>query len=109
MRKVEREIRQAQRKAEKAARRAQEQARSAQERARAAHEKARQFHAKFEHRWGPPPDAGFGASAHTPRGRASGKGQSQSLQEEQLAVLKMLQEGKISTQEAETLLQALGG
>jgi hypothetical protein len=30
-------------------------------------------------------------------------------EEEQLAVLRMLQDGKISAQEAEMLLQALGG
>ena len=42
------------------------------------------------------------------RRRAAGRGQAFS-EEERLAVLKMLAEGKISTQEAETLLQALEG
>ena len=42
------------------------------------------------------------------RRRAAGRGQVSS-EEERLAVLKMLAEGKISTQEAETLLQALEG
>ena len=41
------------------------------------------------------------------RRRTTGRGQASS-EEERLAVLKMLAEGKISTQETETLLQALG-
>ena len=106
MRQVEREIERAQRKAEKAARKAEERARRAQERAQ---RRAREFHAKFEHRWGPPPDAGFGAHAHAPRGRASRTAQPKASRDEQLAILTMLQEGKISTEEAEMLLKALGG
>lgn len=112
MRRVELEIQKAQRKAEKAAHRAQEDVRIAEERARRAQEKAqrkaRQFQAKFERRWGPPADAGFGAHAHSPRGRAAGAAQPKPSREEQLEILKMLQEGKISTEEAEMLLKALG-
>jgi DUF4097 and DUF4098 domain-containing protein YvlB len=112
MRQVEREIEKAQRKAEQAARRAQEHARAAEERARRAQEraqeKARQFQAKFERKWGPPPDAGFGAHGHAPHGRAAGPSRPKPSAEEQLAILRMLQEGKISTEEAETLLKALG-
>jgi hypothetical protein len=107
MRHVEREIEKAQRQAERAARQAQKHARAAEERTRQAQEKAqqkaRQFHAKFEHRWGPPPGAvpGSGRSGPGPRSRGLSR-------EEQLAVLKMLQEGRISAEEAETLLKALG-
>jgi hypothetical protein len=112
MHQVQREIEKAQRKAEKAALRAQEHAQMAEERARRAQEKAqrkaRQFQAKFERRWGPPPDAGFGAHAHSPRGRASSKAPPKPSHEEQLEILKMLQEGKITTEEAEMLLKALG-
>lgn len=105
MRHVEREIEKAQQKAEKAARKAEERARRTQERAQ---RKAREFHAKFEHRWGPPPDAGFGAHAHAPRGRAARTAQPKPSRDEQLAILTMLQENKISTEEAEMLLKALG-
>lgn len=112
MRHVEREVEKAQRHAEQAARRAEEHARAAEERARRAQEraqeKARQFQAKFERKWGPPPDAGFGAHGHAPRGRAAGSAPPRPSQEEQIAILKMLQEGRISIEEAETLLKALG-
>jgi hypothetical protein len=106
-REVERAIRKAQRQAEKATRRAQEHARAAEQRIRQAQEKAqqkaRQFQARFEHRWGPPPGAvpGSGRGGLGPRSRSPSR-------EEQLAVLKMLQEGRISAEEAETLLKALG-
>ena len=112
MRHAEREIEKAQRHAEHAARRAEEHARSAEERARRAQEraqeKARQFQAKFERKWGPPPDAGFGAHGHAPRGRATASAPPRPSQDEQIAILKMLQEGRISIEEAETLLKALG-
>jgi DUF4097 and DUF4098 domain-containing protein YvlB len=111
MHEVEREIAKAQRKAEKAARKAQERAQRAQERAQRhaqeAQRRARQFQARFEHRGQTPPDAGFGAHAHAPRGRASRSARPQPSREEQIAVLNMLQEGKISTEEAEVLLKAL--
>jgi hypothetical protein len=89
-RQVEREARKAQRQAERASRRAEQHARRAQERAQ---RKASKFQAKFEHRWG----------ART--SRAAHEGPSQ---EEQITVLRMLQENKITTEEAETLLKALG-
>ena len=112
MHEVEREIEKAQRKAEKAAQKAQERAQRAQEKAQRkaqeAQRKARQFQAKSEHRWGPPPDAGFGAHAHAPHGRASKAARPKPSRDEQIAVLEMLQEGKISTEEAEGLLKALG-
>jgi hypothetical protein len=108
MRQAEREMEKAQRKAEKASRRAERHARSAEERAQRAQEraqrKAQKFQAKFERRWGPPSDAGPGKRG--PRSsRAAHKGPSQ---EDQIAVLKMLQENKISVDEAETLLKAMG-
>jgi DUF4097 and DUF4098 domain-containing protein YvlB len=83
-RQAEREVAKAQRMAEKARRKA--------ERAR----KKTQGKAKRHFGW----DTGRG------RRRTAGRGQVSS-EEERLAVLKMLAEGKISTQEAETLLQAL--
>ena len=85
-RQAEREVAKAQRMAEKTRRKAER----AQEKAQ------RKVRRHFER------DASRG------RRRATGRGQASS-EEERLAVLKMLAEGVISTQEAETLLQALEG
>ena len=101
MRQAEHEIEKAHRQAEKASRRAERNAQRAQERAQ---RKAQKFQAKSERRWGPPSDVGPGKRG--PRSsRAAHKGPSQ---EDQIAVLKMLQENKISVEEAETLLKAMG-
>ena len=85
-RQVEREVAKAQRVAEKTRRKAERVQQKAQQKVRR----------RFE--W----DAGRG------RRRTAGRDQASS-EEERLAVLKMLAEGKISTQETETLLQALEG
>ena len=85
-RQVEREVAKAQRVAEKTRRKAERVQQKAQQKVRR----------HFE--W----DAGRG------RRRTAGRDQASS-EEERLAVLKMLAGGKISTQEAETLLQALEG
>ena len=98
MRQAQREIEKAQRKAEKAGQRAERQAQRAQERAQ---RKASKFQAKFDRRWGPPGDVRPGSRA----AKATRQGPSQ---EEQIAVLRMLQEGKVSVEDAETLLKALG-
>jgi len=85
-RQAEREAARAQRKAEKASRKA--------EKARRRAQKKVMWHLEW--------DTGRGSR------RTAGRSQATS-DEERLAVLKMLAEGKISTQEAETLLQALEG
>ncbi len=84
-RQAEREVAKAQRMAEKALRKAERAQKKAQRKVR--------MHVEW--------DTGRGRRRTTGRGQASSE-------EERLAVLKMLAEGKISTQEAETLLQALG-
>jgi len=85
-RQAEREVAKAQRVAERAQRKAERAQRKAQRKVR--------MHVEW--------DTGRG------RRRKAGRDQ-ESSEEERLAVLRMLAEGKISTQEAETLLQALEG
>ena len=91
-----REAEKARRQAEREAAKAQRLAEKARRKAERAQKRA-QRKAKWRFEW----DAGRGGR------RTGGQGQVSS-EEERLAVLKMLAEGKISTQEAETLLQALG-
>lgn len=105
MRQVEGEIEKAQRQAERSAERAQERARRAEERARQAQERAREqarkLRTRVERRWGPP----VGSTTQARRSRTAPRGPSA---EERMVVLGMLQAGKISAEEAETLLKALG-
>jgi len=105
MRQVQREIAKAQERAQRAAEHAQERARHAEERARKAQEKAleraRKFQAKVDLGW-QPRDRG---RARSGMGRPVKRGPSG---EEQMTILSMLQAGKISVQEAEQLLKALG-
>jgi hypothetical protein len=104
MREVEREISKARRRADKEAARARKRARLAQEKvagkARKAHVKVERRARKRGARFAPEPVL-FGVN-QADRGPVVSE-------EEQLAVLRMLQDGKISAQEAEMLLQALGG
>ena len=87
------------RQAEELSRRAKEKAQKVQEKARRAAGRAarraekrkRQFHIQMS------------------AGRAGRRGRSKVSQEEQLSILRMLQEGKISAEEAEMLLKALEG
>lgn len=97
MRQVEREVSRAQRQAERAAERAEERARAAQEKAL---ERAKKFQAKVDLGWQPRGRAHTRGARPTPRGLSS---------EEQATVLSMLQAGKISVKEAESLLKALEG
>jgi hypothetical protein len=93
-----REAEKARRQAEREAAKAQRSAEKAQRRAERAQRKAEQkIRRSFEWRY-----AGHSSERTARRSQASSE-------EERLAVLKMLAEGKISTQEAETLLQALEG
>jgi hypothetical protein len=94
----------ARREAEKARRQAEREAAKAQRLAEKARRKAEraQRRAQKKMKWHFEWDAGHGSQ------RTAGRSQASS-DEERLAVLKMLAEGKISTQEAETLLQALEG
>lgn len=105
MRQVEHEIARAQQQAERAAERAQERARHVEERARRAQEKAleraKRFQAKVDLDWQPRGRGEAGTRARPVRSSPSN--------EEQMAVLSMLQAGKITVQEAEKLLKALGG
>jgi hypothetical protein len=106
MRQVEREVERAQRQAERAAEHAMERARKAEERARKAQEKAleraKKLQARVEYRWEP--------RAHDRRrGRKSPrKVRRGPSSEEQQTILGMLQAGKITVEEAEELLKALG-
>jgi hypothetical protein len=103
MRKAQKEIAKAQRHVERRTVEAQERARRAEERAQRAAERARAKIAKSR-RWGisfSPEESPF-----PPETRARTR---QVSEEEQLAVLRMLQENKISAQEAEMLLKALEG
>jgi DUF4097 and DUF4098 domain-containing protein YvlB len=93
-----REAERARRQAERELSRAQRVADRARRKAERAREKAERKRAQWRVEW----DAARG-----PR-RASSRSQGAS-EEERLAILKMLAEGKISAQEAETLLQALEG
>jgi hypothetical protein len=94
-----REAEKARRQAEREAAKAQRRAEKAQRRAERAQKKTEQkIRRSFEWRY----PAGHGSERTARRSQAIS-------QEERLAVLKMLAEGKISTQEAETLLQALEG
>jgi hypothetical protein len=116
MRQVEREMARAQEQAQKAMERAQERARRAEGRAKEAQEKAlqraKQFQAKVDLDWhsrGHRRPGSRGAPSH---GRASSHSRRSAPRgpsgEEQAAVLRMLQENKISVEEAEELLKALG-
>jgi hypothetical protein len=102
MRRAEREIDKARERMEKEARRAEERAQRARERAIRA---ARKAQAKVAHqKWDVPLDTGpfvFGKTPSPPEPKIS--------EAEQLAILKMLQENKISVEQAEMLLKALEG
>ena len=94
----------ARREAEKARRQAEREAAKAQRLAEKARRKAEraQRRAQKKMKWHFEWDTGRGSQ------RTAGRSQASS-DEERLAVLKMLAEGKISAQEAETLLQVLEG
>jgi hypothetical protein len=98
MRQVEKEIARAQRQAERAAERAQERARKAQEKAL---ERAKKFQAKVDAGWQPRDRGRERPRRARPARRAPST-------EEQTQILSMLQAGKITVEEAETLLKALG-
>jgi hypothetical protein len=109
IRQAEQELAQAQRQLEQETERARERARRAQEKAAQAAKRAQERIARKSRSWGVTIDTGtslFGPplpqSRHTPQ-------PSRASEEEQLAILKMLQENKISVQEAEDLLRALEG
>jgi hypothetical protein len=103
MRKAEREIQKAHERAQRGHRSAEERMRRAQERAARA---ARRAHERFSRRgqeWKGP----FGGASYTfkfDRGRPR---KPKATEEEQLAILKMVQEGKITAEQAEQLLKAL--
>jgi len=94
----------ARREAEKARRQAEREAAKAQRIAEQARRRAERAQKKAQKKmvWRFEWDAGRGSQRTAGQSKASSD-------EERLAVLKMLAEGKISTQEAETLLQALEG
>lgn len=109
MRQVEHEIEKAKHQAQRSAERAQERAQRAEERARKAQEKAleraKKLQAKVEYKW----DPRFHDRRRTRTGaRGPRTAQRGASGEEQTAILSMLQAGKISVEEAEQLLKALG-
>jgi multidrug efflux pump subunit AcrA (membrane-fusion protein) len=111
LRRAEQELAQAQRQLDIETERARERARRAQSNAAKAAKRAQERIARRSRSWGvtidtesglfgpPHPRHSSHRRPHPPRASA----------EEQLAILKMLQEGKISVQEAEELLRALEG
>jgi hypothetical protein len=108
---IQRAIHQAQREIEKARRRVEREQESTEERIRRAQERAsraaRRAQERIERRarqW----STSFGTSPYA-FGGARAKPKSQATEEEQLAILKMVQSGKISVKEAERLLKALEG
>ncbi|MFN2156054.1 MAG: DUF4097 family beta strand repeat-containing protein [Anaerolineae bacterium] len=103
MRKAEREIQRAHEHAQREHERAQERLRRAEEKAQ---EAARRAQERIErHR---PPNVGlFGKDVNVNLGARHRPRRPRVSDEEQLMILRMLQEGKISTEEAEKLLKAL--
>jgi DUF4097 and DUF4098 domain-containing protein YvlB len=98
---AEQEIARAQQRIERETARAEERARRAQEKAARAAQRVQERMARRARKWGAPSGEGFFGRAEPAR-RAP-----KVPEEEQLAVLRMLQEGKISTEQAEQLLKAL--
>lgn len=101
MRRAQREIERAQEHAQRMQEHVQRQARHAQERAERAARRAQEKLSRRSFRGYTPFGPEVPPSRRPPKPRVS--------EQEQLAVLKMLQEGKISAEEAETLLRALEG
>jgi len=100
-RKAEEEVRRAQHRWEKEAHHVEERARRASERAARAAGRAQARVTRRPHRW----DFSFGSGASSPAG--AGARAAHVSEDDQLSVLKMLQEGKISVEQAEMLLKAL--
>jgi hypothetical protein len=111
-REIEKAMHKAEREIEKARLRAERQRRSAEERIHRAQEHAaraaRRAHERFSsraHEWRGP----FGGTSYSFKVGRDRPAKPKVSQEEQLAILKMVQEGKISIEEAEQLLKALEG
>jgi hypothetical protein len=98
---AEKEIAKAQQRIERETARAEERAQRAQEKAARAAQRVQERMARRARKWGAPSGEGFFGRPEPAR-RAP-----KVPEEEQLAVLRMLQEGKISTEQAEQLLKAL--
>ena len=106
---AEKEIAKAQHKLERETRRAEEQTRRAQERAARAARRAQEKVARKSRKWGVAAETGPTLFGPPPPPHAGPPKPQGPPAEEQLAVLKMLQEKKISPAEAEMLLRALEG
>jgi hypothetical protein len=109
LRRAEQELAEAQRQLERETQRAQERAQQAQEKAARAARRAQERIARKSRSWGVTIDTGSGLFGPPPPRRQSPPKSSGASASEQLAILKMLQEKKISVQEAEELIQALEG
>lgn len=109
VRKAEQELAQAQRQLERESQRAQELAHRAQEKAAQAARRAQERIARQSRSWGITTDRGLGLFGPPPPQRHNKPPVPSVSPDEQLAILKMLQENKISVQEAEALLKALEG
>jgi hypothetical protein len=102
MHRVEQQMLKFERKMERETQHAQERAQRAREKAEQAARRAQAKIARKSHHWN------FALDMQGPFSRSGQRGQAPGAsQEEQLAILKMLQEKKISTEQAEMLLKAL--
>jgi len=109
IRQAEQELAQAQRQLDRETERARERARRAQELAAKAAKRAQERIARKSRSWGVTIGTESGLFGPPPPRHPHRPHSSRATAEEQLAILKMLQENKISVQEAEDLLQALEG
>jgi hypothetical protein len=107
MRRAEQELARAQYQLEQETQRAHERAQKAKERAAKAARRAQERIARKSRSWGVTVDTGFGLFGPPPPHPHRRHKRPRVSAEEQLAILKMLQEGKISVEQAEVLLKAL--
>jgi hypothetical protein len=108
LRKAEQELAQAQRHLEQETQRAQQRAKRAQAKAAKAAKRAQQRIARQSRSWGVSVDMGPGLFGPPhPHRHPSRPERPRASAEEQLAILRMLQENKITVEEAEELLKAL--
>jgi len=109
IRQAEQELAYAQHQLERETERARERAQRAQEKAAQAARRAQERIARKSRSWGMSINTASGLFGPPPPRHPHRPQPSRASEEEQLAILKMLQENKISVQEAEDLLRALEG
>ena len=109
IRQAEQELAQAQRHLEQETQRAQARTQRARQQAAKAAKRAQEHIARQSRSWGVTIDTGAGLFGPPPPRPHGSPKTTRASAEEQLAILKMLQEGTISVKEAEELLKALEG